>query len=256
MSNKIKVLIVDDEPLARRGIGQLLETAPDFVIISEASNGQEAITLIKELSPDLIFLDIQMPLVDGFSFIEKLDSKKMPEIVFVTAYDEHAIRAFEAGAIDYLLKPINVERFQKTLERIRYRIFSGENKSLENKLTELFNNLKSTETAYLQRITLKENGRISFLAVEKIDWISSLGNYVEIHSGREKFILRETMDGIEKKLNPNEFLRIRRSKIVQISKIKELQTLFNGEYTIILFDGTELISSRRYRKNFEFILNR
>lgn len=254
MSNKIKVLIVDDEPLARRGIGQLLETETDFVIVGEASNGQEAITLIEKLSPDLIFLDIQMPLLDGFSFIENLGSKNLPEIVFVTAYDEHAIRAFEAGAIDYLLKPINVERFQKTLERIRYRIFSGENKSLENKLTELFNNLKPTEIAYLQRITLKENGRIHFLEVEKIDWISSLGNYVEIHSGHEKFILRETMDGIESKLNPNDFLRIRRSKIVCISKIKELQTLFNGEYSVKLFDGTELISSRRYRKNLEIIL--
>ena len=169
-------------------------------------------------------------------------------------YDEKVIRDFEAGAIDYLLKPINVERFQKTLERIRYRIFSGENKSLENKLTELFNNLKPTEIAYLQRITLKENGRIQFLEVEKIDWISSLGNYVEIHSGHEKFILLETMDGIESKLNPNDFLRIRRSKIVCISKIKELQTLFNGEYTVVLFDGTQLIASRRYRKNLETIL--
>lgn len=255
LNNKIRVLIVDDEPLARRGIGQLLETETDFVISGEASNGREAFDFIKKLAPDLVFLDIQMPLVDGFSFIEKLDSKSLPEIVFVTAYDEHAIRAFEAGAIDYVLKPINEERFQKTLERIRRRVLTGETHSLENKITDLLKVLNPPQNNYLQRISIKENGRIRFLEVEKIDWISSLGNYVEIYSGREKFVLRETMDGIESKLNPTEFVRIRRSKIVRIAKIKELQTLFNGEYSIILFDGMELTSSRRYRKNLEAVLN-
>ncbi len=255
MSNKIKVLIVDDEPLARRGICQLLENETDFIIAGEASNGHEALSAIKKLSPDLIFLDINMPLVDGFSFIEKIEAKSLPEIVFVTAYDEHAIRAFEAGAIDYVLKPINEERFQKTLERVRYRIFSGENNSLENKVNDLLSLLKPAQTAYLQRITVKANGRIRFLEVEKIDWISSLGNYIEIHSGHGKFILRETMDGIEKKLDPNDFLRIRRSKIIKISQIKELQPLFNGEFTIVLLDGTALTSSRRYRKNLEAVFN-
>lgn len=254
MSNKIRVLIVDDESLARRGICQLLEDETDFVIVGEASNGHEAILLITEFSPDLVFLDINMPLIDGFEFVEKLAAKNLPEIVFVTAYDEHAIQAFEAGAIDYVLKPINIERFQKTLERIRRRIFAGENHSFENKITDLLNILKPAQENYLQRIMIKENERIRFLNVEKIDWISSLGNYVEIHSGSEKFILRETMDGIEKKLNPNNFLRIRRSKIVRIANIKELQILFNGEYSFILFDGTNLISSRRYRRNFESIL--
>lgn len=255
MSNKIRVLIVDDEPLARRGICQLLDNEDDFLIVGEASNGKEALSAIKQLLPNLIFLDINMPLIDGFSFVEKLGAKNPAEIVFVTAYDEHAIRAFEAGAIDYVLKPINEERFKKTLERARQRIFSGENNSLENKITDLLKTLKPAEANYLQRITIKENGRITFLEVEKIDWISSLGNYVEIHSKQKKFILRETMDGIEKKLNPLNFLRIRRSKIVRISQIKELQNLFNGEYSVILFDGTELISSRRYRKNLETSLN-
>ncbi|MBX7173009.1 MAG: response regulator [Pyrinomonadaceae bacterium] len=255
MSNKIKVLIIDDEPLARRGICQLLENETDFIIAGEASNGHEALSAIKKLSPNLIFLDINMPLVDGFSLVEKIEAKSLPEIVFVTAYDEHAIRAFEAGAIDYVLKPINEERFQKTLERIRYRIFSGENNSLENKVNDLLNILKIPQMSYLQRITVKENGRIRFLEVEKIDWISSLGNYVEIHLGHEKFILRETMDGLEKKLNPNDFLRIRRSKIVKISQVKEMQPLFNGEFNIVLLDGTELISSRRYRKNLETAFN-
>lgn len=254
MKNKIRVLIVDDEPLARRGIGQLLQTETDFVIAGEASNGREAFDSMEKLAPDLVFLDIQMPLADGFSFVENLASERLPEIVFVTAYDEHAIRAFEAGAIDYVLKPINEERFQKTLERIRRRILAGENHSLENKISDLLKALKPSENKYLQRISVKENGRIRFLEVEKIDWISSLGNYVEIYSEREKFVLRETMDGIESKLNPSEFVRIRRSKIVRISRIKELQPLFNGEYSVVLFDGTELTSSRRYRQNFDVLL--
>ena len=255
MSNKIRVLIVDDEPLARRGIGQLLETETDFIIAGEASNGREAISAIEKHAPDLIFLDIQMPLLDGFSVLEKIATENLPEIVFVTAFDEHAIQAFEAGAIDYVLKPINVERFQKTLERVRRRILRSENNPLENKINDLLNALKPAQDEYLQRISIKENERIRFLEVRQIDWISSNGNYVEIHLTGEKFILRETMDGIEKKLNPKDFLRIRRSKIVQISKIKELQTLFNGEFAIVLFDGTELTSSRRYRKNLEAVLN-
>jgi two-component system LytT family response regulator len=249
MSNKIQVLIVDDEPLARRGIRHLLAEETDFVVAGEASNGREAFTLIKKLSPNLIFLDIQMPLADGFSLVENLDPEKLPEIVFVTAYDEHAIRAFDSGAIDYVLKPINEERFQKTLVRVRQRIFNLQNNLLENKINDLLNVLQPAGEKYLQRISIKDNGRIRFLKVEKIDWISSLGNYIEIYSGREKIILRETMDGIESKLNPNDFLRIRRSKIVRISHIKELQMHFNGEYRILLCDGTELTSSRRYRKN-------
>src|SRR5215203_3770392 len=154
MSDKIRVLVVDDEPLARRGICQLLETETDFVVAGEAANGREAISSIEKLAPDLVFLDIQMPLLDGFSFLEKLGAENPPEIVFVTAFDEHAIRAFEAGAIDYILKPINTERFQKTLERVRRRVFSGENKTLANKISDLLNNLKPSEN-YLERIAVK-----------------------------------------------------------------------------------------------------
>jgi len=255
MSKKIPVLIVDDEPLARRGICQLLETESDFDVVGEAANGREAVSLISKLSPKLVFLDIQMPLIDGFSLVEKLDSENLPEIVFVTAFDEYAIRAFEAGAIDYVLKPINSERFQKTLERVRHRLFAGEQNTLENKINDLLIALKPAEGIFLKRITIKENERIQLLDVEKIDWISSLGNYIEIHSGREKFVLRETMDGIVSKLDPVQFLRIRRSKIVRIANIKELNMLFNGEYLVILFDGTKLTSSRRYRKNLETGLN-
>lgn len=254
MSSKIRVLIVDDEPLARRGIRQLLESETDFLVAGEASNGREAISSMEKLSPDLVFLDVQMPLLDGFSFIEKIGAESLPEIVFVTAYDEHAIRAFEAGAIDYVLKPINEERFRKTLERARRRVLSGENKLLENKLAHFLSNLKPGGEDYLERIAVKENERIRFLDVKRIDWISSQGNYIEIHVEGEKFLLRETMDRIERKLNPHHFLRIRRSKIVRIEKIKELYPLFGGEFEIVLQTGVKLVSSRRYRRNLDALL--
>jgi len=254
MPNKIKTLIVDDEPLARRGIRQLLESEIDFEIVGEAGNGREAISAVEKNSPELIFLDIQMPLLDGFSFVEKIAAINLPEIVFVTAYDEHAVRAFEAGAIDYVLKPIDPERFQKTLNRVRSRISSPENKFIENNLANLLSLLKPSAENYLKRIAVKENGRIHFLNVEKIDWISSQGNYVEIHSSNEKILVRETMDGIESKLNPNEFLRIRRSVIVRIEQIKELHTIFAGEFEVVLRNGVRLASSRRYRKNLDALL--
>jgi two-component system LytT family response regulator len=255
----IRVLIVDDEPLARRGIRRLLERETDFEIAGEAGNGQIAAAKIESEKPDLVFLDIQMPLAGGFSLIEKTGAENLPEIVFVTAYDEHAIKAFEAGALDYVLKPIDPERFQKTLERVRRRINARETPAVESELIELLRGLAKNETqnaphAFLERIPVKDSGRVFFIDAREIDWIGACGNYIEIHAGREKHLLRETMDGIENKLNPSDFLRIRRSTIVRIEKIKELQPLFNGEFAVILQNGTELASSRRYRKNLEAIL--
>jgi two-component system, LytTR family, response regulator len=254
MTEKIKVIIVDDEPLARRGIRQLLEPEIDFEIVGECKNGREAVAALEAGAPDLVFLDIQMPLLDGFAVIERLGAENLPEIVFVTAYDEHAIHAFETGALDYVLKPINAERFARTLERVRRRILSEENSALENKLASLLSSLKPAEENYPERLAVKEHERIRFLPVEKIDWIASQGNYIEIFAGSEKFLLRETMDGIEKKLNPRDFLRIRRSAIVRIEQIKELSPLFNGEFEVVLKTGAKLASSRRYRKSLDAIL--
>ena len=252
--NKIKVLIVDDEPLARRGIRQLLQAEDDFSIAAEASNGSEALRAFEKLTPDLIFLDIEMPLLDGFGFLEKIDQKNLPEIVFVTAYDEHAIRAFEEGAIDYVLKPINRERFQKTLVRIRRQISLGKSNLSEDQLANLLDKIKPAEEKYLKRIAVKKQERIHFVKASDINWIRSQNNYIEIHTAKEKFLLRETMKGIEKKLNPEEFVRIRRSTIVRIESIREMQTLFKSEFAIVLNDGTEHTSSRRYRKNLEKLL--
>lgn len=259
MENKIKVLLVDDEPLARRGIRQLLESEKDFEITGEAANGREAVSVIHKLKPDLVFLDIQMPLLDGFSFIEKVGAENLPEIVFVTAYDEHAIRAFEINALDYLLKPIDPERFVKTLNRVRERLKSAQTKEIDQRLSIVLKSLESAKSnseqpTYLERIAVKKAEQITFVDVDEIDWISSEGNYVQLHAKSKTHLLRETMDGIERKLDPQKFLRLRRSTIVRIEQIKELHPLFNGGFMVLLKDGTELSSSRRYRQNLNRLL--
>ena len=250
---KIKVLIVDDEPIARRRIRRQIENNADFEITGECKNGLEAVLTIQEQKPDLVFLDVQMPEMDGFSVLETISAQKeaMPAVIFVTAYDRYAIKAFEVNAVDYLLKPFDDERFQKALNRAQAQI---QNNNTNERLLDLLETLKKTPQKYIERLAIKSAGRIFFLMVEEIDWIESADNYVRLHVGRESHLLRETVNGLEKKLDPDRFLRIRRSTIVNIKQIKELHPLFNGEYAIILKNGNELTSSRRYRKNLSILL--
>jgi two-component system LytT family response regulator len=250
---EIRALIVDDEVLARRGIRNQLKHAPDVVVIGEASNGREALAAIREKKPDLVFLDVQMPLLDGFGVIERLDQQLPPAIVFVTAFDEHAIRAFEVNALDYLLKPVDPRRFQKTLERVRSQLMSARTAGQDHRILALLNELKSRRE-YLQRIPLKQNGRISFLNVSDIEWINAQGNYVELHTRSAQHLLRDTMDGIESKLDPAKFVRLRRSIIARIDQIKSLHPLTKGEFEVILTRGQQLRSSRRYRRNLDVLL--
>lgn len=256
---KIRTLIVDDEPIARRGIRQQLRTEADVEIIGECANGREAVAAIKRQTPDLVFLDVQMPLLDGFGVVNAIGAENLPAVVFVTAYDEHAIRAFEVNALDYLLKPIDQDRFQKTLTRVRRQLNGAKTEQLQRKLATLLEHLEEsktegTQTKYLERVVIKESGRVFFLTVGEIDWINAQGNYVQIHTKGAAHLLRETMNGMESKLDPNKFLRLRRSTIVRIERIKELHPLFNGEYVIILKNGTQLTSSRRYRHNLDGLL--
>jgi two-component system LytT family response regulator len=255
---KIRAIIIDDELFARRGIRNQLKDSPDVEVIGEAANGREAVKAIEQKNPDLVFLDVQMPLLDGFGVIEALGEVHLPPaIVFVTAFDEHAIRAFEINALDYLLKPIDPRRFQKTLERVRTQLNNSQTIRRDEKLFALLQDLKTLKSerpAYLQRVALKEAGRISFLDVDEIDWISAQGNYVELHTKDGKHLLRETMDGIERKLDASKFLRLRRSTIVRIEQIKELYPLYNGEFEVVLRNGLKLSSSRRYRQNLDVLL--
>lgn len=254
----IRTLIVDDEPIARRGIRQQLRLEPDVEIIGECANGREAVVAIKKLSPDLLFLDVQMPLLDGFGVVDAIGVDNLPAVVFVTAYDEHAIRAFEVNALDYLLKPIDHDRFQKTLTRVRSQIDGV--KPLQQKLASLLQHFEKSKpenqrAKYFRRVAIKESSRVFFLSVDEIDWITAQGNYVQIHTAGPAHLLRETMNGIESKLDPEKFVRIRRSTIVRVEQIKEMAPLFNGEYAVILGNGTQLTSSRRYRRNLEGLLN-
>lgn len=256
---KIRALIVDDEPIARRGIRHQLESEPDVEIIGECANGREAVVAIRRHVPDLVFLDVQMPLLSGFEVVESVGVENLPAVVFVTAHDEHAIRAFEVDALDYLLKPIDRDRFQKTLARVRAQLNSARNTQLQEKLSALLRRLdpakeKVEQLPFIERVAIKESGRVFFLNVNEIDWIGAHGNYVQLNTSGKTHLLRETMDGIEKRLSPERFVRLRRSTIARIERIKELHPLLNGEYAVTLKDGTQLTSSRRYRKNLDILL--
>lgn len=242
----IRTVIVDDEPLARRGIRALLNEEKDVEIISECRNGREAVAVIEEQTPDLVFLDVQMPELNGFDVLQTIGAERMPAVIFVTAYDKYALRAFDVHALDYLLKPLDGERFTKALQRARAQIERKSIHDLSRRLQSLLDDLKPNQK-YAERLVIKSSGRIFFLNVAEVDWIEAADNYVRLHAGRDEHLLRETMNSLEKRLDPAQFLRIHRSRIINIQRIKELQPLFRGEYDIMLQDGTRLESGRGYR---------
>ncbi|MBA2646447.1 MAG: response regulator transcription factor [Pyrinomonadaceae bacterium] len=243
---KIRALIVDDEPLARERVKRFLAGEPDVEVIGECSDGIQTVEAIETLKPDLIFLDIQIPEADGFAVIEKIGVEKLPPVIFITSYDQYALRAFDVHAVDYLLKPYNQERFQLALERARAQLQNGQTDVLDERLRSLLESLKP-EQKYLERLMIKSSGRVIFLRTEEIEWIEAEGNYLRIHAGREAYMLRETMNNLAARLDPNKFARIHRSTLVNIERIKELQPMFGGDYVVILHNGTQLTLSRSYR---------
>jgi two-component system, LytTR family, response regulator len=251
---KIRVLIVDDEPLAREGMRMRLERERDLEVVGECSNGREAVAAIERHAPELVFLDVQMPALDGFGVIETVGAKRMPQVIFVTAYDEHALRAFEVHALDYLLKPVDGERLIEALNRARSRIRGPGLAALGDQLRAMVSDLKA-EKKYLARLSIKDEGRILLLGVEDIDWIEAADNYVVLHAGRESHMLHTSLSRLEDKLDPETFLRIHRSTIINLKRIKELQPMFHGEYRIILKDGTRLTSGRSYRDRLQRLLD-
>ena len=257
---KVRVLIADDEPLAREGLRAELLSDPDAEIVAECANGREAVSSIRKQLPDLVFLDVQMPLLDGFGVVEAIGAARMPVVIFVTAYDEYALRAFEAHALDYLLKPGRSERLLAALRRAKEQVSLKSTTTFGQQLADLLQELKAGREGkrrrgrYLERVAVKTKERIIFLDADDIDWVESQDNYVRLHRGREAHLLRETMGSLEGRLDPSQFLRIRRSTLVNVGRIKELRPLFGGEYAVVLHDGTELRSSRRYRKNLALLL--
>jgi two-component system LytT family response regulator len=255
MTTIIRVLIVDDEPLARGVLREMLQSDPDVTIVGECANGKEAVRAILELAPELLFLDIQMPEMGGFEVLDALGEGKAPHLVFVTAYDQYAVRAFEVHAIDYILKPFDRERFQTSWQRAKAQVLRERNGGVEQKILSLLEDLKAG-TKYLERLVIKSSGRIYFLETNEIDWIQAEGNYVSVHTGKKSHLLRETISSLENQLDPKKFLRIHRSAIVRIDSIKELQPWFHGEYHIILHDGTQLTLSRNYRDRLQEALGK
>jgi two-component system LytT family response regulator len=252
-SAKIRVLIVDDEPLARKRIKRMLGGDPEVEVIGDCASGQQALAMIREGEPDLVFLDIQMPEMDGFSVLEALAPERLPLIIFVTAYDQYALRAFEFYALDYLLKPFDRERFEKAMRRARERIPKEKGDELNQRTIALLEEIKA-RSGYLGRLVVKSGGRVFFIKTEEIDWIEAEGKYVRLHVGRESHLLREAIGSLEAQLDPARFLRIHRSTIVNIDRIQELQPWFHNEYRVILRDGTELMLSRGCRKKLGEIL--
>jgi two-component system LytT family response regulator len=237
----IRTLLVDDERPARRKMQRLLTAAGDFEVIGEASDGEEAISAIARLRPELVFLDVQMPKLDGFAVATALTSP-LPEIVFVTAHDQFALKAFEVHALDYLLKPYDEERFQKVLQRVRERRRQGD---VVEHLQRLIADLKK-QPNHADRILITENERAFFVAVSEIDWIESARNYIVLHSAAKSHMIRATLDAFSKKLNASEFVRVNRSAIVRLDSVSELQPWFHGEYKIVMKDGSVIPWTRRY----------
>ena len=249
---KIKTIIADDEPLAREKIRIMLEEDPDIELIGEFSDGIETVSAIQERQPDLVFLDVQMPELNGFGVLEALSDSHLPTIIFVTAFDQYALRAFEVHALDYLLKPFDRQRFQKALQRAKAHLLKEKSGEVNEKLLTLLEDLKSEknnnyEKKFLDRLVIKSGGRVTFLKTEEIDWIEAAGNYVRLYIGKDSHLLRDTMNNIQAKLDPEKFLRIHRSTILKIERIKELQPWHHGEYVVTLEDGRQLTSSRSYR---------
>ncbi len=249
-SNRIRVMIVDDEPLARGMVREMLEHDPEAEIVGECSNGREAISAIETLAPDLVFLDVQMPEFGGFDVLEAFKDQDLPRLIFVTAYDQYAVRAFEVHALDYLLKPFDRERFMTAWERAKIHISKEQFDRRDQHIMALLEELKAG-TRYIERLVVKTAGRVFFLDISDIDCIEAEGNYVRVHNGPRSYLLRETISGLESQLDPKKFLRIHRSAIVKIDKIKELQPWFHGEYHVILEGGKQLTLSRNYRSNLQ-----
>ncbi len=252
-SSAIRVLIVDDEPLARRRIRRLLTGPAGVKVVGECQNGLEAVSSIREHRPDLVFLDVQMPGMDGFAVLQALDQSEWPAIVFVTAYDQYAVRAFEVHALDYLLKPFDKDRFEQTLKRARQHLQNGATKQTDEKLIALLASLQPNQ-AYESRIVVRDGDRAVFVPTNTLNWIESSGNYVVLHAEGGQHLLRQTMKAMEVELNPRDFRRVHRHIIVNIHRIKELRSWGQGEYELLLADGTKVPVSRRYRQNLDSAL--
>lgn len=242
----IRVLVADDQPMARERLVSLLAAEPGVELAGTAGSGVETVDCIRQGAPDLVFLDLQMPGMDGFKVIEAIGVERMPPTVFVTAYDEYAVRAFEVQALDYLLKPFGRQRFQSALARARWHLERERQGEMAHRLEQLLRTGRGQESSG-ERLLVKSGGRVSFVDVEAIDWVEAEGNYVRIYAGEQVHLMRETMSALIDKIGGQKFFRIHRSRIVNIQRVKELLIAGGGDYQVVLANGTKLGLSRLYR---------
>jgi len=243
----LTTLLVDDEPLAREGLRMLLCQDPDVSAIHEAKDGMEAVAAIRSIQPDLVFLDVQMPEMDGFSVVKEVGAQNMPAVVFVTAHDQYAIQAFEINAIDYLLKPVTTDRFHQTLARAKERLSLRAPDQASRQILSLLETIAAPRR-YLKRLAVRSAGKTVFVEADSVDWIEAAENYAQLHTGSAAHLLHVTMNALEKSLDPEVFLRIHRSLIVNVRRIKELQPALHGEYMVTLLNGVRLQSGRGYNE--------
>jgi two-component system, LytTR family, response regulator len=242
----IRALIVDDEPLSRRKIREFLRDDSEIQIVGECGNGVEAVSAVRESAPDLLFLDVQMPGMDGFAVLQQLQSDRLPFVIFVTAYDKYAVQAFEVRALDYLLKPFHRERFARATDRAKAQI-RADGADLAGRIRDLIQELRP-QVRFLERVLIRNAGTVFFLKADEIDWISAEENYVRLHCGKTSYLLREKIGSLEGQLDSNRFRRIHRSTIVNLDRVDRLHNASHGDYHVMLKDGTELVLSRAYRE--------
>jgi len=251
----IRVAIADDEPLARERVRAMLEEHERFSIVADCKDGVETLEALTQHEIDLLFLDVQMPGLDAFQILESLGPGPLPIIVFVTAFDEYALRAFDVSALDYLLKPFDRERFEKTLGRVEERLAGPKRAEISAELREFLRNLAKTPVpGPVSRFTVKANGEIYFVRAEDVDWIDSEGNYVTLHAAGRRHLVRDTIKSLEGRLDPSKFVRVHRSAIINVDRLRKLQPYFHGEYIVTLQDGTTLTSSRTYSDRLRALL--
>ena len=262
---RIRTLIVDDELNARKGIRTLLARDPELEVVGECGDGRAAVESIERLAPDLVLLDVQMPHRNGFEVLEALDLERPPILIFITAWDNYALRAFEVSALDYLLKPFSDERFYQALARAKGQHRERRAQEFSGRLLALMEHYRSTGQVKpdasapqggepLRRFFIKQGGEVNFVPAEEVDWLEAVGYYTKIHAGRRSYLLRGNLGSIEARLDPKEFARIHRSTVVNLNRVRRLKDWFNGECLVVLLDGTELKVSRRHRRRLETLL--
>lgn len=258
---RIRTLIVDDETNARKGIRTLLVRDPELEVVGECGDGRTAIESIERLAPDLVLLDIQMPHKSGFEVLEAIDLERPPILIFITAWDSYALKAFEVNALDYLLKPFSDERFYQAVERAKSHHRARRGAEFSQRLLALLEHHShegkvevEMPAEPLRRFFIKAHGQISFVPVEEVDWLEAVGYYTKIHAGRKSYLLRGNLGSIEARLNPKDFARIHRSTVVNLNRVRGMKDLFRGGCLVVLLDGMELKVSRRYRRHLEALL--